>query len=145
MTQRTTNGAGPDLGRDVRDPTGPAVIFAPDVDSRELTGLQLALRRERFYVVTLSGMHYRDPEHVFAALDAAFGFPGYFGRNWDAVLDCLTDLSWLGEATGYCSFLRGSSKFRTATPDVYDKLVGVFELASDRWRSERIPFKFICC
>jgi RNAse (barnase) inhibitor barstar len=29
------------------------------------------------------------------ALDASLGFPEYFGGNWDALWDCICDLSWL--------------------------------------------------
>lgn len=34
---------------------------------------------------------------LLAALASAGRFPDYFGGNWDALLDCLRDLSWIGE------------------------------------------------
>jgi hypothetical protein len=33
---------------------------------------------------------------LLAALAGATCFPDYFGSNWDALLDCLRDLSWIG-------------------------------------------------
>lgn len=35
---------------------------------------------------------------LLAAVGAALRFPDYFRRNWDSFEECLTDLSWLGEA-----------------------------------------------
>jgi RNAse (barnase) inhibitor barstar len=34
-------------------------------------------------------------ERLLEALDVNLGFPDYFGNNWDALQECLTDLSWL--------------------------------------------------
>jgi hypothetical protein len=36
-----------------------------------------------------------DREALFSALSAELNFPDYFGRNWDALFDCLRDLSWI--------------------------------------------------
>ncbi len=33
---------------------------------------------------------------LLALLSRELSFPGYFGANWDALVDCLSDLSWLG-------------------------------------------------
>lgn len=35
---------------------------------------------------------------VFESLAHALAFPDWFGRNWDALEDCLGDLSWRGDA-----------------------------------------------
>ena len=32
---------------------------------------------------------------LFDALSKALKFPAHFGKNWDALNDCLTDLAWL--------------------------------------------------
>ena len=34
-------------------------------------------------------------EQLFEAYGQALQFPGYFGKNWDAFIDCLSDLSWI--------------------------------------------------
>ncbi|MEM7205998.1 MAG: barstar family protein [Planctomycetota bacterium] len=37
----------------------------------------------------------RGKTELLAALAGALSFPEYFGDNWDALSDCMTDLSWL--------------------------------------------------
>lgn len=34
---------------------------------------------------------------LFSHLAGALSFPGFFGHNWDALDECLRDLSWLAE------------------------------------------------
>ena len=37
-------------------------------------------------------------DQLFTALQQELGFPSYFGRNWDALYDCLGDLSWIANS-----------------------------------------------
>lgn len=43
----------------------------------------------------LDGTALRDQLAALDGIAAALSFPDYFGRNLDALYDCLTDLSWL--------------------------------------------------
>ncbi len=36
-----------------------------------------------------------DKEGLLAAIGHALDFPAYYGKNWDALEECLNDLSWL--------------------------------------------------
>lgn len=47
---------------------------------------------------------------LFDAIGEALQFPDWFGRNWDALEDCLTDLSWC-QADGHVFV------FESFTPD----------------------------
>ncbi|MGJ4748471.1 barstar family protein, partial [Leptospira sp. SA-E8] len=38
-------------------------------------------------------------EQLLQALYQLLWLPGYFGFNWDALHDCLTDFSWIRERT----------------------------------------------
>jgi len=45
------------------------------------------------HLVDGSAVHTK--EQALDAIGAALGFPDHYGRNLDALFDCLTDLSWL--------------------------------------------------
>ena len=51
----------------------------------------------------------RTLDALFDEMAAAFQFPYYFGENWDALDECLADLSWL-PAAGYVILIRESSE-----------------------------------
>ena len=45
----------------------------------------------------LDGSKIADKESFFKAIALAMDFPDYFGHNWDALRECLNDLSWIKE------------------------------------------------
>jgi RNAse (barnase) inhibitor barstar len=80
-----------------------------------------------------------DKEGLFERLATALEFPNWFGRNWDALADCLGDLSWL-EAKGYVILLERSDGFRTSHSADFATALQVFEAAAEVWRDGRVPF-----
>ena len=64
----------------------------------------------------------------------ALGFPDWFGHNWDALEDCLTDLSWR-EARGYVLM------FEDPKPgDDLGVLIDVLRSSAEFWSGRGKPF-----
>jgi RNAse (barnase) inhibitor barstar len=61
----------------------------------------------------------------------ALAFPEWFGRNWDALEDCLTDLSW-NQAAGYVLI------FENARSN--DVMTDILASAAEFWRGRGKPF-----
>jgi Barstar (barnase inhibitor) len=59
---------------------------------------------ESLCLVRLSGENLRTTSALMNAFSIAFDFPDYFGGNWNALYDCLTDLDWL-PPPGYVLFV----------------------------------------
>jgi hypothetical protein len=55
---------------------------------------------QRVVVRALRGNKMRTTARLFDECAAALQFPYYFGENWDALSECLSDLEWL-EADAY--------------------------------------------
>ena len=69
----------------------------------------------------------------------ALRFPEWFGKNWDALNDCLTDLSWL-DGNGWVIIFENAKAFADRKPQLFENAVEVFHAASDYWRRAGKPF-----
>lgn len=94
-----------------------------DVD----TAAERARRRART-VGVVTGV--ADQRAVLVAIGRELRFPGYYGRNLDALEECLRDLSWL--PTGPVELVVDDAAFRVADPRGHATLLQVLrEVAHD--------------
>jgi RNAse (barnase) inhibitor barstar len=87
-----------------------------------------------FAVVALDGAAAGSRTGFFQEISHALRFPAYFGRNWDAVYDCLTDPSWLPTAAGYVLVLDGFDQFATDEPEQWNIALKVLREACAFWQ-----------
>ncbi len=66
-------------------------------------------------------------------------FPDYFGRNWDALADCLSDLAWL-DGAGWVLILIRCDLFARNDEDSFNTAVEVLNAAAASWRERKKPF-----
>jgi RNAse (barnase) inhibitor barstar len=89
-------------------------------------------------IAVLNGEEAGNREGFFTGIARALAFPDYFGRNWDAVYDCLTDLNWL-PAEGYVLVLDGFGDLARNAPDQWRIGLKVFAEACRMRQTWRTP------
>jgi hypothetical protein len=72
-------------------------------------------------------------------LASVLSFPAWFGNNWDALADCLGDLSWL-PGNGHLLVLEDCRRFYAAAPRDYEILLEVLTDAAGASRTRALPF-----
>lgn len=70
-------------------------------------------------------------ELALEALSIAFDMPRWFGHNWDALADCLTDLEWLPDQP-IVLMLEGALKDEGDA----ETLMDILQEACDYWQQE---------
>ncbi|GAA5160748.1 barstar family protein [Viridibacterium curvum] len=118
----------------------------PDLGNPESSGLvslttdQLAELRKTtpakglcLLELPLRGVH--DEPSLYAACSHSLQLPEWFGHNADALVDCLTDLSWL-DTDGYVLILREQIPFAKAHPDLSALLHELLLDVCLYWRDE---------
>lgn len=107
--------------------------FAADLALEEAAEcLEYPLHRVNLAQVT-------DKDAFLEVVGQALSFPEWYGRNWDALADCLTDLSWMA-ADGYVIVLEHSDAFAQAAPADFAMALSIFQDAADTWREDGVPF-----
>ena len=84
-----------------------------------------------------------DKKALLRQFATVLAFPEWFGGNWDALGDCLTDLSWR-DAGGYVLLVHGAAAFATRCADDYGVLIDVLGASAQSWRERDVPFFAVC-
>ncbi len=69
----------------------------------------------------------------------ALGFPAYFGMNWDAFSDCLTDMAWR-PAAGYVLLFNSYYIFEEKDPEDAKTAGRIFDSSALYWKGRKTPF-----
>jgi len=113
-----------------------AGVYRSAIDAEEVvaaaktTGLQV-------YKIDLARL--RGKLGLFDALAKSLNFPNHFGKNWDALNDCLTDLAWL-DGNGWVLILTGGKSFAAKYQGDFAMALDIFTGAATCWREDGKPF-----
>ncbi len=81
-------------------------------------------------------------QDVLDAIAAAFLFPPHFGKNFDALFDCMTDqVNKAGEQPGFVVVLEQLPDSPRFDREAREQLLDVFRDAADFWAERKVPFR----
>lgn len=120
------------LAQRLKDPSRSGVYRAGSLDAvreaaRELPSLRCVL-------VDLAGVVSK--EALLDRVAKALGFPEWFGRNWDALEDCLSDLSWTG-AQGHVLCIEGGGSLEDDDRGIF---LDILRATAESWAGRQRPF-----
>lgn len=107
--------------------------------SEGVTAVQAAAAAQGFTYVRIDLSDCADKADFLARVATALQFPTWFGHNWDALADCLGDLSWL-RAEGYVLVLDHADRFQRHDSAEFATALEVFEESAHGWRECGTPF-----
>jgi RNAse (barnase) inhibitor barstar len=118
---------------------GPAVLVM-DLTPEAVAALQRLATSLGLDAVRVDLAGCRDKQEFLARTAAALGFPDWFGGNWDALFDCLADLSWR-PAAGYLLILEHAEDLRRHAPEALETALAILGDAANAWRDRGRPFR----
>lgn len=84
--------------------------------------------------LSLVRVPFADKAGLLKNMASALGFPDWFGHNWDALEDCLTDLSWR-DAPGHVLIIE-----KPRPGDDLGVLVDILRSSAEFWAGRGKPF-----
>ena len=117
----------------------PALAGVYVVEASGLSDFLAAAMALDFAAVSVDLAGCSDKDEALERLRVALKFPDWFGGNWDALADCLSDMSWW-PAAGYLLLLENAGEWRDAQPEEFETTLGIIEEASQGWAEQQKPF-----
>lgn len=91
----------------------------------------------KFYY--LDGSKIFNKKSFLEKIARAMKFPAYFGKNWDALNDSLTDLQGI-DTNGYILLFQAPERFSKNSPADFQVAMEILESAIEYWHEQGIPF-----
>ena len=104
--------------------------------------LASGLKNRGIQVFYLDGREICDKQSFLHKVAEAMKFPDYFGYNWDALDECITDLDWC-PAERYILIYDQPEIFSKAEPTEWKIAYDVLRSAVDYWQGTDTPLDIL--
>jgi RNAse (barnase) inhibitor barstar len=124
-------------------------------DSKDASTIEHSLAEAGITARVLRGTQARTIQELMDEFASKLDFPEYFGNNWNALADCLTDLSWLS-GLAYVVVIDEARYLLDREPeDILNLFLHLIENTSEQWAAPinldedwdrpEIPFHLLLC
>jgi hypothetical protein len=119
---------------------GPGPVYMAPLTDAAAAAICVLARSRGFDCtrVDLSGC--AEKSDLLERLAKALAFPAWFGHNWDALADCVTDLGWR-PALGYVLILEHGAELQENQPEVFDTALAILADAAVAWQARGATFR----
>jgi RNAse (barnase) inhibitor barstar len=100
------------------------------------------LSQQGIQVFYLDGKEISSKETFLTKAAEVMKFPAYFGANWDAFDECITDLTWC-PAEQYVLLYDRPDIFAQADPAQWEIAVDILGSAEEYWATTKTPLNYI--
>ena len=112
------------------------VYHLPHIDCKPLKQATLALG---YGWLQADFSKQREVAPALEKLGKDLRLPDWYGANYDALADCLSDLSW-NAAPGYVLLITGADKLHGKDEAAFNTLNEVFAGVIGNWQEAKVPF-----
>ncbi len=127
------------------DPSHPGVQSLTGLAQNERETLVSELKGRGLRVERLEGSKIHSKAELMDALEAACGLPSYFGKNWDALFDSLSNPRHWSKPVpkaGIVFLYTDSALLQTADQESLASFLEIIEDVQKGWRTEKPEFRF---
>lgn len=112
------------------------------IESFDEDALQAQIEQLGYQMVHLDGTKITTKDALLNELAQAMQFPAYFGKNWDALEECLRDLAWL-PAKGYILLFSAPENFIKHSRLSFEIFLEIISSVSFYWARQAVRFLMI--
>lgn len=107
-----------------------------------VSGLQSAAQQLNQHFLYANLASAQSKQDVLDLIAAQFTLPSHFGKNFDALYDCITDpLHKSGPQPGFIVVLEHIPANAKFDKEAREQLLDIFRDAADYWGDRKIPFR----
>lgn len=104
-----------------------------------LGDIEHAAKRAQRCLLTVEIAPHANKDQALLQIGKDLGFPAWYGANFDALFDCLTDADWQ-PATGHVIVVKGMAELRATAANDFATLIEIFLGAAEARREAASPF-----
>ena len=91
------------------------------------------LENKNCFITAIDGNKCKNVKDFVVEIGQAFSFPNYYGKNLDALNDCINDLDWISK-DNYILIINDFESFISDSKEDREDMVGFLNEISEQWR-----------